>query len=460
VRQLETSVPRHVGLPATPSPSLVRLLALCMSLGLLCVGAMSHAEEIGAGNYQEASPNQGVLGDWGGARTRLYQRGVDFQLGYTVELAYNARGGDSHLLDHADQFNFGATFDLQKLLGWHGSKVQVTITDRNGDNLSADANLGTLMQVQEIFGRGNVFRWTQLWYEQAFFDDKLDVKLGRMGVGEDFMPFSCYFQNLSFCGSLPGNIVSTWFNWPVSQWAVRVRFNFTPEWYAQIGAYQVNPRYLDTSNGLRLSSPSGTIGALLPVELGWTPRLGEAGLPGAYRVGLWYDSSNVPDVFVAANGNPLVQSPGVPARTVGHETGGYAMLQQQITSRHEDRARGLTVFGNFVQADRDTAVIDQLITVGLFYTGPFDARPQDDLGFAVGRTRVNSRVADGQRLQNGIGLGPVAVQTSEYPVELYYSIHATPWLMMRPNLQYIHHPGGTGERENAVVLGLKVSLAF
>jgi porin len=211
VRQLETSVPRHVGLPATPSPSLVWLLALCMSLGLLCVGAMSHAEEIGAGNYQEASPNQGVLGDWGGARTRLYQRGVDFQLGYTVELAYNARGGDSHLLDHADQFNFGATFDLQKLLGWHGSKVQVTITDRNGDNLSADANLGTLMQVQEIFGRGNVFRWTQLWYEQAFFDDKLDVKLGRMGVGEDFMPFSCYFQNLSFCGSLPGNIVSTWF---------------------------------------------------------------------------------------------------------------------------------------------------------------------------------------------------------------------------------------------------------
>ena len=29
----------------------------------------------------EGSPNQGLFGDWGGLRTRLYQQGVDFQLG-------------------------------------------------------------------------------------------------------------------------------------------------------------------------------------------------------------------------------------------------------------------------------------------------------------------------------------------------------------------------------------------
>jgi hypothetical protein len=190
---------------------------------------MSHAGELGPGNSSDgASPNQGVLGDWGGARTRLYQRGIDFQFGYTAELAYNARGGDAHLLRHADQFNFGVTFDLQRLLGWQGAKVQLTITDRNGDNLSADANLGTRCRFRKSTVAANVFRLTQLWYEQALFDNTLNVKVGRMGVGEDFMPFSCYFQNLSFCGSLPGNIVSTWYNWPVSQWAARVRVNFTP----------------------------------------------------------------------------------------------------------------------------------------------------------------------------------------------------------------------------------------
>src|SRR5262249_33452215 len=159
--------------PQTIMAKANRFLALCMFLGLVSAGSLGHT--------QEASPNQGVLGDWGGLRTDLYRRGVDFQLGYTLELGYNARGGDDHLLRHADQFNFGATFDLQKLAGWRGAKLQATITDRNGDNLSADANLGTLMQVQEIFGRGNIFRLTQLWYEQAFLDDRLDVKLGRMG---------------------------------------------------------------------------------------------------------------------------------------------------------------------------------------------------------------------------------------------------------------------------------------
>src|SRR5262249_30959905 len=160
--------------------------------------------------------------------------------------------------------------------------------------------------------------------------------------------------------------------------------------------YEVNPNNLDTSKAMRLNGLGGRIGTLIPFEFGWTPKLGAAGLPGAYRAGVWYDSSSLPDVFSAANGNPLVLSPGVPPRTNGQETGGYVMLQQQISARHGDSARGLTVFGNFVQADRDTAVIDQLITVGVFYIGPFDARPQDDLGFAIGRTHVNSRVADGQ----------------------------------------------------------------
>src|SRR5262249_52109384 len=246
--------------------------------------------------------------------------------------------------------------------------------------------------------------------------------------------------------------------WPVSQWAARVRVN-AGDWYAQIGAYQVNPGNLENSSALRLN-PSGRIGTLFPLEIGWTPKLGEAGLPGAYRVGLWYDTSNLPDVFLADNGNPLVLSPGVPPRTNGHESGGYAVLQQQITTHHADRARGLTLFGNFVQADRNTAVIDQLITVGAFYNGPFNERPGDQLGFAVGRTHVNSRVADGERLQNAAGLGPVPVQSSEYPVELYYSINVTPWLIVRPNLQYILHPGGTSENPNALVLGVKASLSF
>ncbi|SEI15357.1 hypothetical protein SAMN05216228_102940 [Rhizobium tibeticum] len=34
-----------------------------------------------------------LLGDWGGLRDRLLEEGIDFQLGYTGEFAFNPSGG-------------------------------------------------------------------------------------------------------------------------------------------------------------------------------------------------------------------------------------------------------------------------------------------------------------------------------------------------------------------------------
>ena len=90
---------------------------------------------------------------------------------------------------------------------------------------------------------------------------------------------------------------------------------------------------------------------------------------------------------------------------------------------------------------------------------PVNARPRHDLGFAVGRTHV-SKVAQGEELQNANRPRPVAVQGSEYPVELYYSINVTNWVTFRPTIQYVYHPGGTSENANVVVLGLKASVKF
>ena len=75
----------------------------------------------------------------------------------------------------------------------------------------------------------------------------LDWKVGRLGVGEDFASFACDFQNLTFCGSDPGNLVGNYiFNWPVSQWATRLKVALDDFGYVQIGAYDINPKYLNT----------------------------------------------------------------------------------------------------------------------------------------------------------------------------------------------------------------------
>lgn len=417
---------------------------------LLCgFPAIAGADELGSERF--------LLGDWGGLRTRLHEHGVDFQLNYFSEPAYNVSGGDRQLLRYADQFTADATIDLDKLFNWRRAIFKVTLTYRDGNSLSADANLHTLLEVQEVYGRGDILRLTELSYEQVLLDGFLDVKLGRLGVGGSFYNWSCEFMNLSFCGELPGNIVATWYNWPVSQWGTRLRLRLNEDMRIEAGIYQINPRNLEDGTTL---SFSGGIGAMIPLEFDWSPRFGSAELPGAYRIGGWYDTSNQPDVFLAANGEPLVLNPGVAPLMRNGESGVYLNAQQQLTGASAN-SRGLSVFFNWVEADHNTASITQLLSLGMFYAGPFGARPRDTLGLAVGRTQVNPRVAEGQRLQNGTATGPsVPVQDAEYPIELFYNIHFTPWLAISPLVQYIVHPGGTNAYPDVVVVGANIAITF
>ncbi len=52
------------------------------------------------------------------------------------------------------------------------------------------------------------------------------------------------------------------------------------------------------------------------------------------------------------------------------------------------------------------------------------------------------------------------MQDTEYNAELYYGVHVADWLTVRPNLQYVRHPGGLDEVDDALVAGLKVQLSF
>ena len=138
------------------------------------------------------------------------------------------------LFRSSDQFALGTNLYLHKILGWDDAEFQLTITTRSGNNISNDRindpRVGGFTSAQEVWGRGQTTRLTQMWYQQKFLDQKLDIKVGRFGEGEDFNSFPCDFQNLAFCGSQVGNWVGDiWYNWPVSQWAMRVKFHLTPD---------------------------------------------------------------------------------------------------------------------------------------------------------------------------------------------------------------------------------------
>ncbi len=270
-----------------------------VALGMLAAGAQAHAALVfdPGGEY--------MFGDWEGARTYLADQGVTFKLQYVSESAYNLHGGYNH--DHtarySDQWTAGVNLDFARLFGIPDAQFQVTLTDRNGDNLTTDRLTnpvnGNISSVQEVYGRGNVVRLTQFWFKQKLFNGRLSYKLGRIPVSDDFAVYNSQFQNLYLGSGQPGNQNGDiWYNWPVSQWAAVGRFNTTSDTYAQLGFFNINPENIDPDKHLDIYHDSGTTGTLIPAEIGWTPKLGRDGLPGVYRFGGYYSTADSTDYSV------------------------------------------------------------------------------------------------------------------------------------------------------------------
>ena len=402
-----------------------------------------------------------LLGDWNGQRTRLANEGITFDLGYDSAAARNLTGGTRRLTRYADQWKVGASFDLERMWGWSGSTFQIVYTQRNGRDLGGDAQIGNNQLLQEVYGRGQTLHLTVLALGQTFLDGKLDWRIGRLPVGEDFHRFSCSFQNLTFCGAQPGNLVGDyWVNWPTSQWATRLKLNTTKRSHVQIGAYQINPKYVDDGyarrNGWKPDFPDGTTGVLLPLEFVWKPDL--HGRPGNYKAGVWYSTADGADLYWDVDHQPIALSGAQPLQH-DHRSGAYLSLQQQVSGTAD--GTGATVFLNVTQADRATSATDRQIALGMEYQGPF-GRDADTWGVAIGATHANRRAADHQRLFNKLNPGNTGLvkDGNEYVAEVFYGWKPLPSITLRPNLQYVRRPGGIREKDNAFVVGLKSSIAF
>ena len=399
---------------------------------LLCLATLTGLSQAHANNaFDVNSPY--MLGDWNGERTALKEQGYDFTMAYTGELGsvLHSKDTSGHDSEYAGQLTLGTNFDLEKILGWADTEAQITLTQRHGKNVTneSDALRGQLSSAQEVWGREETWRLTDFWIKKKFLDQKLDVKLGRYGVAEEFNSFACDFQNLAICGSQMGNWSGDqWYNWPVSQWAMRVKYNLTPELFVQMGGFEYNPENLERGKGFNLST-DGSHGAILPAEVVWSPKLTAQNLPGQYRLGYFYSTADI---------SKLDQ----PTQT-GHRHGGWVSMKQQLTAHQGDVSRGLTGSLNAVFFDQATNNISDMQNIALSYKGIADARPQDEIAVGLGRIHKT-------RDESG----------SEYNAEIYYGLQATQWLTVRPNVQYVHHVGADKDGNNAWVGGIKFITAF
>lgn len=390
--------------------------------------------------------------DW---RSGLESDGFKFDLNYRSEDLAAVSGGDSKDLVHAGQIALVTDFDMERLVGWQGAKLRASLAYRDGDNINDKSGVSALFGPQEIFGRGHFLRLTQFWLDQSLADGKVALRIGRLAPGEDFQATECSFNNLSFCANQSGNFVADyWYNWPISQWGVAAQINLGGDKYVKAGAYQVNPRNL-RGDFLAVLSPKGGTGALTPFELGWTPTT-KGGLIGEYKFGGWYSSADRKDVYYDVNGDPASQT----GQAFGDRSGAWGAFfsaVRQITRGDATTAKsGLRAIVKGSIADPQTSRVDRTLVGTLVYTGPFKGRPLDDVGLGFAFNHLNERIGRyrGEVLAAG-GAGPLP-GSNERTIEAYYSFQFGKHLMVRPDVQWIHSPGGIGQRDDVLIIGSRI----
>jgi len=400
----------------------------------------------------------GFLDPYGKLKADLKQRGIEYTVNYTSEDAGNLTGGARRRFIHAGQAAVTGQFDMNKLFGWYGATTGIAITHRDGLPINDLTGMHSLLQQQEIWGRGNFFRLTQLWLRQNFFDGQLSITAGRLNVGHEFGSFPCKFMNLSFCGSQSGNIVGDYlFNWPVSQWAAFAKLELGWAAYLKVGAYQERPKNLDSDWSVTLDPRDGT-GVLVPFELGWLPVWG--GRQESIKIGGWYASAKRADVYLDVDHN----SAGLTGSPFLQRRGSYgtylAIMAQILKGPAGNPAGGLSAFFNTTFADTRTTNINSTTAMGFLSTGLIPARPFDELGLALAINHLNSRTSDYRRDLLSAGKDSRLPGSNELVLALYYGFQLSYVLQFRPEIQWIKNPGGITSRSDAVVAGARTTVTF
>lgn len=392
-------------------------------------------------------PRDTLTGDWGGLRTDLKDAGIAVRADYVSETFSAVDGGQRRGTAYTQQLRAGVDLDMDKLAGVQGGAIHLTINDRRGVGISSDY-VGNRLPIQEAAG-GPYARLSELTWEQNFDGGRLNLRVGFFAMGNDLggLAIGCNLVNAAFCAHPLSESGSTgWYNYPNARWGAALRYKLRPDLIVRTGVFQVNPELGLEKNAFKPFA-GDTTGVLLPLELEYDPGTtpGSRVMPGHYKIGFYYDTANA-----ARQGT---------AGRVHARFGGYVLGDQMILrDRGGNGARGLSIFGHFTANPEQSAQITRWYAGGLLKVGTFAGRDADTVALGVIHAQVNERLRAAHATPTPLTDGYTALPEGETAIELSYGLQATRWLNIRPDVQYIVHPGAFSYRRTADALALGVQV--
>ncbi len=409
-----------------------------------------------------------LLGDLGGLRTRLEDRGVTLGVQEQSEVFGNVTGGirTGAIYEGATLLALG--IDTEKLVSFPGGKLNVSAYQIHGRGLSA-SNLGNLNVISGIEAPKSS-RLFELWYEQSLADGKVTVRIGQQAVDQEFITsqYGALFLNAGFgWPTLPAlDLPSGGPAYPLATPGVRLKVLPTGQVSVLAGVYNGDPSDNGAGTSFRLNKGVFVIG-----EAQYALNGGEnaAGLPGVYKIGGWYNSNDFADQGFGYDGLSLADpgSAGAP-RLRRNNWSVYAVADQLVYREPGTKDQGVGLFARAMGAPGDRNLVNFFLNAGATYKGIVPGRVNDTLGLGIGYARVSDTAS---QLDSDIARpsgSAFPIRRSETVLELTYQAVVAPWLTVQPDFQYVFNPGGgvpnpqapTRAVGDAAVLGLRATIVF
>ena len=382
------------------------------------------------------------------------------------ELAGNPVGGVKQGHTNVGQFQLGASFNLDKIVGWKGAQFHITFVRDYGDSQSVNLG-GTFVKTQEIYK--NIYQINRMGVfalEQKLDHDKIDIFVGRLGSTTFYgrLANSCNFQSGISC-SVPQILnSSSGVTFPTSAtWGGNVRWRIGSDTYVEAGAFEVDPYIQDTS-GFYWSTKHAT-GFSVPFEAAkGIYDLDKSRYPSSFKVGGYYSTAPFNDPYLNTKGQSLGLHGGT-AEPNQHIRHGFYIMGEKAVWRPSDRdARSIALFGGWIQPLEDEEVMRTQVYGGAVLRAPLYSRPHDILSFETSYFRLSDKerqFLDDARLRAG---GTGRNKPNEYAFELDYSALLYRGVRLAPNVLYIVNPDNAllpktpVLSKNEIVLGLKFTL--
>ncbi len=454
------------------------ILIAGIAVGANLVGASRAEDEEKAKKSASIWQQETLTGDWGGARTALHDKGFDLSLIYFGDLFGALSGGLHRDASYEHRFEFSVDTDLQKLVGWKGATTHFTIYQIADGGRNTAENVGALFDPSDIDAVPTTRLFTA-WYEQSF-NDRIWLRVGQLAADDEFIiaPTAGGLLNGTFgwASILSANMINGGPAYPLATPGARLLAGLTDNLSLLGAVLSGDPAGANCNDDPQICNRYGTTfsfsgGALGIGELRYAINQGKdaIGLPGVYRLGVWYATAEFSDQHVGLDGAGKVVSLADPtvAGPLNHrgDWGIYAVADQAVW-RAGSRKLSLFLRGGISPTDRN--LLSHYVDGGVGIQGLLASRPDDVLTFGVAYARVGHDAAAFDQDTRIISDPLYPSRDYELAFELSYQWQIAPWWTVQPDLQYIVHPGGNvadpddpaSTVRNAFIAGIRTAIKF